>query len=73
MIEGVNFSGPTFVIFNHFQHGPRCSSFKKSQEELSVDLCYWIGVSVTKMFQGPRLHFDSKYFNSNTSISLFGS
>ena len=29
MIEPVNFFGSTFVIFNHFQHGPDAIPLKK--------------------------------------------
>ena len=56
MIEAVNFSG-YFCHLQSFPTWPGCSFFKKGQEQLSVDLCYWVGASVTKMFQGPAYTF----------------
>ena len=44
MIEAVNFSGPTFVIFNHFQHGPDAVPLKRSRRVISgfmlLDWCF---------------------------------
>ena len=57
MIEAVNFSGPTFVIFNHFQHGLDAVPLKRSRRVITGFICYWIGASVTKMFQGPAYTF----------------
>ena len=44
MIEAVNFSGPTFVIFNHFQQGLDAVPLKRSRRVISgfmlLDWCF---------------------------------
>ena len=35
MSEAVNFSGHTFAIFNHFQHGPDAVSLKNGKRVIS--------------------------------------
>ena len=42
MIEAVNFSGPTFVIFNHLQHGQDAVPLKKVKK--SYQWIYAIGL-----------------------------
>ena len=42
MIEAVNFSGPTFVIFSHFQHGLDAVPLKKVKK--SYQWIYAIGL-----------------------------
>ena len=41
MIEAVNFSGPSCVIFNHVQHGPDAVPLKKVKK--SYQCIYAIG------------------------------
>ena len=41
MIQAVNFSGPTFVIFNHFQHGLDAVPLKKVKKIfMLLDWCF---------------------------------
>ena len=70
MIEAVKFFGPTFFIFNHSQHGPDAIPLKNVKKSYQQIYAVGLVLQQQKCFKGLRIHFNSKYFKSNTYNSL---